>query len=151
MSTDTYSESCPACGESFGRNTEDDARLAVIGHMVSKVDEPHKGIGYQTALRRLEAEQIDDEIDVDVEPDVGPSRSATDGGRIQQLPEPDVDDDPETCPNCGSVDAVEPIDELLTEVPDSLLERVDEDLRAKTWVCANCTVANDQELTTEVW
>lgn len=89
------SESCPACGDVFDRETGEKARNSVIAHMCSKNDDDHLGIGYEKASQMLEYSDISDGVSETVSKDIedaAETATATDGGPIGPVdpPEPDV-------------------------------------------------------------
>lgn len=140
---------CPVCSSSFERETDVKARNAVCGHMVSKVDDDHSGIGYQKAVQLLEISESDisdsidtpsietgSEIDVDEDvqedsddvvdgiPDVDELEpeptAATDGGGGGVKPLPTPETDAETGGSSTGTD----VDEDRVECPNCGCHRI---------------------------
>lgn len=94
MTTETHTETCPVCGKEFERDDQEAAQNSVIGHMVSSKGD-HRGIGYETALRHLEVQGLDDDLGgVPAEiSSTDNTETVTDGGSQtgpQAPPEPDI-------------------------------------------------------------
>lgn len=80
----TVTKPCPECDATFERETETEAANSVIGHMVSKKDDAHQGIGYEKAHRLISISDAEADITESTDP---PAQTATtDGGPERQTP-----------------------------------------------------------------
>ncbi|MFC7131651.1 MULTISPECIES: hypothetical protein [Salinibaculum] len=139
---------CPLCPQSFEKESETAAENAVIGHIVSKVDEDHRGHGYEKARRLIDISGAEAEISetTSTEP---PETAVADGGERMAPPTPEVEPQTE-CPTCGADG--QPVDELAAELPDRVPAQAVAQLRQYDLACPACTgLGDDGTLTTEVW
>jgi len=120
MSTTTNTASCPVCEQSFAKDSEAEAKNAVIGHMAASKGE-HEGIGYQKAEQLVTIDATDgveaDGLDL---PEAESEQSGEQGSKqsekhsSEQSTNPafgapdtdpverdDQDDDGTPCPHCG--------------------------------------------------
>ncbi len=120
-------ETCPKCGDTFERETEEAARRSTAAHMSSKVDDEHQGISYPKAealidISKTSVSEPDESPDIKDESskDAEPQPAVTDGGGLglsgpvatdepsesveQENGDDDRDDQGEEtvdCPHCG--------------------------------------------------